>query len=66
MLAAVSRRLEDEIAKLVRMQDRLGFFMNAWPHRSGVAGTFTEQLAELEAVERELRAALERIETASK
>ncbi len=66
ILDDLSFQLESDVEKLVRMQDRLGLCINAWRNRPLVAASFVDQLEELRALEKEMRAALPELATAAK
>ena len=66
ILDDVSVQLETDVEKLLRMQDRVGRFIEAWRDRPLVAANFVDQLEELRELEKEMRAALPELATASK
>lgn len=62
----LSIQLETDVERLLRMQDRVGLFIDAWRDRPLVAANFVDQLEELRALERDMRATLPELATASK
>lgn len=66
ILDDLSIQLETDVEKLLRMQDRVGLFIDAWRDRPLVAANFVDQLEELRALEKDMRATLPELTTASK
>ncbi len=66
VLDNVSIQIETDVEKLLRMQDSVGLFIEAWRDRPLVAANFVDQLEELRALEKEMRCALPELAAASR